>query len=106
MKNTLILQFKTTGGVTDYDRLIVLENALVQGYEQNHSGIVDGHDMGEGNMNIFIFPTKAWGPCIEIAIAYLRHKNMLEEAIIIKRLKSEKYKVVWPLDFSGEFVRL
>jgi hypothetical protein len=106
MKNTLIIQLKMIDRGTDYDRLIDLEDALIQGYEQSHSGNVDGHDIGDSNMNIFIHPKKTWGPCIEVAIAYLKHKNMQDQAVVIKRSKSGKYQVAWPLNFAGEYERV
>jgi hypothetical protein len=38
--------------VGDYDALIELESILAKGFEQ--LGEIDGHDMGMGEMNIFI----------------------------------------------------
>lgn len=106
MKNTLIIQFRTDGPVAEYDRLIGFEDALIQGYEQNHSGIVDGHDFGSRYINIFIFPVGSWKACIEVAVAYLKLKNMAQHAVVIKRLKSEKYEVVWPPNYVGDFERV
>jgi len=39
-------------------------------------------------------------------MAYLKFKNALSEVLVIKRLKSGKYEVVWPKGFSGDFERV
>ena len=103
LRNTIVVQFKTDGRISDWDRLIEIEEALIQGFSQNNQAEVDGHDFGSGTMNIFIFPRAAWGPAIEIVLAYLKLRNALSDALVIKRLKSGKHVVVWPEGFEGEF---
>jgi hypothetical protein len=39
-------------------------------------------------------------------MAYLTLKKALGEVLVIKRLKSGKYEVVWPKDFTGDFERV
>ena len=39
-------------------------------------------------------------------MAYLKLKKALGEVLVIKRLKSEKYEVVWPKGFTGDFERV
>ena len=106
LKDTLIIQFRCNGDVTEFDWLIRIEDALIQGFSQNEKAIVDGHDFGAGTMNIFLFPKKGWGSAIEIVIAYLKLHDALDRALIIKRSKSERYSVVWPKNYSGSFIRL
>ena len=48
MKDTLIIQFKTAGGVDEFDWLIKIEDALIQAFSQNGTATVDGHDFGSG----------------------------------------------------------
>ena len=50
-KYQLVLQFPFSG-LTDYDEMIVLEEALTA--ELGNTVLVDGHDAGAGQMNIFI----------------------------------------------------
>jgi hypothetical protein len=88
----------------DFDRLLHVEETLIQAFSQNNFAEVDGHDVGQGRFNIFIYPTSTWGPVIERVEAFLKLRGVLKEALIVKRLKSsEKYVVVWPKDFSGSF---
>jgi len=42
MKDTLIIQFPTSGAVSDLDWLVTIEEALIQGFSQNGKAIVDG----------------------------------------------------------------
>jgi hypothetical protein len=91
-------------GPEDYDRLIQLEESLIQAFAQrNPFAEVDGHDLGEGRFNIFVTPRNGWGPVLERVEAYLKLRGVLNEALIVKRLKSEKYVVVWPKDYDGAF---
>jgi hypothetical protein len=106
MKDTLIIQFKTAGGVDDFDWLIKVEDALIQAFSQNGKATVDGHDFGNGDMNIFIFPKRGWSAAIDIVIAHLRRLGALDRAVIIKRSKTERYTVAWPEQFTGAFVKL
>jgi hypothetical protein len=105
-RDTLILQFDTSGAVADLDWLIHIEHILIQGFSQNGSAHVDGHDFGSGKMSIYLFPTRGWTAAIEIVKAYLSRHGALDRGLIIKRLKSGRYKVVWPENYTGDFERL
>ena len=52
MKYQLVLQLQTSS-MHDYDEMIELEEAIMKSL--GHLGKVDGHDVGQGAMNIFIF---------------------------------------------------
>ena len=106
MKDTLIIQFRTSGSISDFDWLLEIEEALIQGFSQNRNAVVDGHDFGNGTMNIFLFPKRGWGCAIEIVKAYLKNHRALDKALIIRRSKTERYTVVWPAKYKGEFKRL
>lgn len=51
MKYQLVLQWPASS-LDDYDALIATQNKLIESLSKNHA--VDGHDMGSGEMNIFI----------------------------------------------------
>lgn len=102
MRNTLIIQFPSV----TFDRLIEIEETLIQAFNQNRKAVVDGHDFGIPTSNIFIFPKRGWDECLEIVFAYLKLRSALSEVLIIKRSKRETYEVVWPKDFAGDFERL
>ncbi len=102
-KNQLVVQLPVADA-SDCDALIHVEETLIQAFSQNNLAEVDGHDIGEGKFNIFIFPKGAWGPVIERVRAFLKLRGVLNKAVIVKRIKSsERYVVVWPEKFSGEF---
>jgi hypothetical protein len=86
-KNQLIVQLPMTGA-SDFDHLVRIEDTLIQAFEQNRCGVVDGHDAGQGRFNIFLFPTGAWGPVIDRVKAFLKLRGVLGQAVIAKRLKS------------------
>lgn len=52
MKYQLVLQWPATT-IKDYDAMIWIEEALVKGI--GNIAIVDGHDVGSGEVNIFLF---------------------------------------------------
>jgi hypothetical protein len=103
LRDTLIIQFRCSGAVSEFDWLIRIEDALIQGFSQNNKAIVDGHDFGSGTMNIFLFPKRGWESAIEIVKVYLKFHGALDRALIIKRSKTERYSVVWPEKYTGEF---
>ncbi len=102
-QEALIVQFKTDGSTADFDRLIEIEDALIQGFAQNDKAEVDGHDMGGSTMNIFVIPKGSWSAATEIVMAHLKRRGDLKDATIAKRKKSGSYAVVWPSDFKGVF---
>src|SRR5687768_15253200 len=99
-KNQLIVQLPMASA-SDFDHLVRVEDTLIQAFEQNPCAVVDGHDAGQGRFNIFLFPTGAWGTVIDRVKAFLKLRGVLDEAVIVKRLKSEHYVVVWPEDHVG-----
>jgi hypothetical protein len=102
-QSQVIVQFQC-GQPEDFDRLIPLEESLIQAFAQrNPFAEVDGHDVGEGRFNIFIKPLGTWGPVLERVEALLKLRGVWKQAVVAKRLKSEKYVVVWPKDYGGEF---
>jgi hypothetical protein len=51
-------------------------------------------------------PNGPWDGCIEVVMAYLKLRKALGEVLVIKRLKSGAYDVVWPKGYAGEFERI
>jgi hypothetical protein len=52
VKYQLVLQWPSSSSTAEYDRLISFEETIRDGLGE--LGIVDGHDIGSGEMNIFI----------------------------------------------------
>ena len=52
MKYQLVLQLPSSSSTHDYDRLISIEETIRNGL--GDLGVVDGHDIGSGEMNVFV----------------------------------------------------
>jgi hypothetical protein len=96
----LVLQFQGDL-VDDYDKLIALEEQLIE--ELGESAEVDGHDFGSGEFNIFIFTTNP-------ADIFLNLKPILTRAKVLEALiaayrpvEGEDYTVIFPKNFKGCF---
>lgn len=103
-RRQLVIQFPFgSGAVPDFDALVRLEDVLIQAYRQNGAAEVDGHDVGQDKVNFFIRPKDSWARVIEIAQGHLKHRRLLDSAVIVKRLESERWVVVWPPGHEGRF---
>jgi hypothetical protein len=103
VRNQLVVQFPIAD-IDDYDALVRIEDTLIQAFEQNRCAVVDGHDIGQARFNIFIYPKDSWKPAIERVQAFLKLKGVLDQAVIVKRLKSSgRTVVIWPENYDGTF---
>ena len=99
MKYQLTLQFQESS-IEDYDWLIEIEEKIENTLHTSHE--VDGHDFGSGEMNIFILtnnPNEAFKE-INNNLALNGIKTM---KAAYRELEGEKYTVLWPKDYVGEF---
>ena len=93
MKYQLVLQF-AADSLEDYDRLVALEDSLIE--ELGDVANVDGHDFGLGEFNIFILtddPTAVFGKAHSIVINQ-RLPNVLRSAY--REMDGEDYVILWP----------
>jgi hypothetical protein len=75
MKYQLVLQFQAES-VQEFDELAVLEDLLVENLP-SHS-VVDGHDIGSGELNIFILtdqPKESFQPLKEQSNTIALHRH-------------------------------
>ena len=79
MKYQLVLQWPSSSSISEYDRLISLEETIRDGLGE--FGIVDGHDIGSGEMNIFIHTD-------EPARAFERAKLLLDPRKDLDEMKA------------------
>jgi len=93
MKYQLVLQWPSSSQA-DYDRLLSLEETITNGL--GDVGIVDGHDIGSGEMNIFIHTD-------EPALAFQKAKQLLDPKKDLRQLKAgyrdfdeDEYVTVYP----------
>jgi hypothetical protein len=80
----------------DYDHLIAIEDRIGDALSGN-DGEVDGHDMGAGEMNIFVntdVPERAFEHIHRI----LAEERLSETArVAYRRGNGEQYTVLWPV---------
>jgi len=95
----LVLQF-AGDSTQDLDALIALEDSLIE--ELGDSADVDGHDIGSGECNIFIFTE-------DPLLTFERAKSVLERSNSLKDVKAayrligyDKFTTIWP-DASHHF---
>ena len=97
MKYQLVLQWDVSS-LFDYDKLIEVENALIQGLGGNHD--VDGHDEGSGQMNIFIRtddPKNAFGQSKAILS---KDDAWTGIRVAYREVSKNAYKILWPEDLT------
>lgn len=102
-RNQLIVQLRAETA-EEFERCVEVEDALIQAFSQNTFAEVDGHDVGDGRFNIFIYPTDTWAPVVERVHAFLKLKGVLGEAVVTKRIgNSGRLKVIWPSTYTKTF---
>jgi len=101
MKCQLVIQFPLTdSSADDFDRLLIIENELELILRDKHQ--VDGHDLGSGEMNMFIHTN-------DPSEAFVLVKNTLSEkeleivTVAFRYMDSDVYSVIWPENFNGKF---
>jgi hypothetical protein len=94
MKYQLVLQWPSSSSTAEYDRLISLEETIRDGLGE--LGVVDGHDIGSGEMNIFIHTD-------EPVLAFERAKLLLDPGNALGEMKAgyrefdeDEYAAIYP----------
>lgn len=100
MDYQLVLQFKANA-IPDFDLLVTLEENLRRIVEPIAE--VDGHDIGSGEINIFVLTT-------DPVATFERAKTLLSDASLLHKvgsayrdLRSDKYTIVWPESSTEAF---
>jgi len=101
MNYQLVIQFPLTdASADDFDKLLVIENELDLALRDAHQ--VDGHDIGSGEMNIFIF-TNNPNEAFKLAKNTLSEKDLNKIMVAFREINSDKYSVIWPENYNGDF---
>jgi len=95
MKHQLVFQFDGL----DFDTLISVEDALIKGLHS--SADVDGHDIGSGQSNIFIFTEDPVGT-LHKAREIFHDCGLLSIAFkaASRRVGENHYVILWPPEMS------
>jgi hypothetical protein len=104
MKHQLVLQFQGDDADT-LDKVIALEDQLIESLDGSTTAEVDGHEPGEGVINLSLLTknaAKLWEkiePLVEDAAA----EDLEINAVAFRPLDGEEFTVLWPTDYEGEF---
>jgi hypothetical protein len=100
MDYQLVLQFRGDS-LDDLDAMVALEDDLIE--EFGDTADVDGHDVGSGETNIFIFtadPTRTFQqakPVLE------RRRSLGSVTAAYRRIDGEEFTVIWPEGSTKDF---
>lgn len=89
----LVLQLPTTA-LDGFDDMVTLEDAIIEALS-GHPHIVDGHDMGSGEVNFFVHtndPSAAFALAVE---AFAPTERVALKAAF-RRFDSDDYTNLWP----------
>jgi len=104
MKHQLVLQFQGDDEGT-IEKVIELEDKLISALDGSTSVEVDGHEPGEGVVNLLLLAKnapKVWEK-IEPLVEEAASDNLEINAVAFRDLNGEDFTVLWPLDYEGEF---
>jgi len=95
MKYQLVLQW-STAAMSDFDRIVTIEARIIEALP-DEDGEVDGHDVGSGEMNIFVHtgaPERAFDHIRQI----LADEGVLEDVrVAYRELGGGAYNILWPI---------
>jgi hypothetical protein len=93
MEYQLVIQFHPTTGL-DFDKLVSIEDALID--ELGDSASVDGHDIGSGEFNIFIFTDSPSGSFQRVQKLLQRVKPDGAMNVAYRDADGKGYVILWP----------
>lgn len=93
MKYQLVLQWHESS-IKDYDAMIEAEDALISQLSKLHE--VDGHDVGSGEVNIFIL-TNDFKKAFDEVKVVLQDKDFWADVhVAYREINKSEYIVLWP----------
>lgn len=102
MKYQLVIQFAEES-IEGFDHLIKIEDLLIDNLE---AADVDGHDVGSGEMNIFIFTDRPVDTFSHVKKLLAQDIDCLQTMKAAYRdVESEDYNILWPKDLTEFEVR-
>lgn len=98
MKYQLVLQFPET--LMEHEKLVMLEDLLIDKLEK--IATVDGHDIGSGEINIFIF-TNEPKQCFDIVKNIIDNDKIDNLKAAYRDIEKESFIIFWPENLK-EFI--
>lgn len=103
-KEALIVQFSTDESADDITLCAELDTGLDLHLHEQRAGTAAGYDYGCGKMSIYVYPAPGcFWECVAEVKLYLNRKEVLQRAVLIWRKTKDRYQVVWPEHFRGEY---
>jgi hypothetical protein len=84
--------------IDTFDAVIATEDALIEGLGDHAE--VDGHDVGTGQMNIFIWTDDPTATFASAQAAIGGHAHWSEVRAAFREESGDHYTVVWPKDLE------
>ncbi len=85
--------------MSDFDTFIAVEDFLYKNLSELH--LVDGHDMGAGELNIFILTDAPKTAFSEIRRLWNTEKNLANAKMAYRETSGETYIALWPEGLEG-----
>lgn len=101
MDYQLVLQFRGDS-LHDFDAMVALEDELI--VVLGDSAKVDGHDVGSGETNIFIFTSNPEQTFRQARPVLERRQSLQAVTAAYRRVDGEQFTVIWPECSRMEFV--
>ncbi|MBX9684009.1 MAG: hypothetical protein K2X41_09500 [Hyphomicrobium sp.] len=104
MNHQLVLQFQGDDAAT-LEKVIELEDQLIEALDGSTAAEVDGHEPGDGVINLVLLAknaAKVWEK-IEPMIEEAASDDLEISAVAFRPLNGDEFTVLWPTDFEGEF---
>lgn len=104
MNHQLVLQFQGDDPTT-LEKVIELEDQLIDALDGSTAAEVDGHEPGDGVTNLVLLAknaAKVWEK-IEPMIEEAASDDLEIMAVAYRQLDGDEFTVLWPTDFEGEF---
>jgi hypothetical protein len=93
MRYQLVLQF-TADTIAEFDQLVALEQRLIDALE--YGAIIDGHDFGQSEFNIFILTDKP-AMVFDNAHRIIRDQKLQQGMrAAYRKPTAETYMILWP----------
>jgi hypothetical protein len=96
----LVLQFHGDS-LQDFDAMVALEDELIE--QLGDSADVDGHDVGSGETNIFIFTSDPAATFARARPVLERGRQLQTVTAAYRKVEGEDYTVIWPKGSRAEF---
>jgi hypothetical protein len=96
----LVLQFPCVNG-EDYHSFVALEDDFYEAV--GDSAIVDGHDCGSGEFNIFVHTDTPAETFTQLFPALFAARRLSEVRVAIRPFSSQAYRLIWPEGDSSGF---